>query len=157
MLQLATFHEIGWFWILSVAERALKQGIMKTPGSSKLYILSFEVWPIFARALHSYTSGFYANHAHHGYSSRNTTHTVLQKLKAWPQNIKAQQNTVGHKQKVSMRPIFTWRSERSLTVSKLNQGWFSQKLGPEIKSTYQGLMRTVQPKKWYDHICAYDA
>ncbi len=46
-----------------------------------------------------------------------------------------------------MRPIFTWRSERSLTVSQLNQGWFSQELWPEIKSTYQGLKRTAQPKK----------
>ncbi len=30
------------------------------------------------------------------------THTLLQKLKAWPQNITAKQNTVGHKQKVSI-------------------------------------------------------
>jgi hypothetical protein len=43
VLRLATFHEIGWFGILSVAERTLKQGIMKTPGSSGFYILSFEV------------------------------------------------------------------------------------------------------------------
>jgi hypothetical protein len=42
VLRLATFHKIGWFGILSVAERALKQGIMKTPGSSGLYILSFK-------------------------------------------------------------------------------------------------------------------
>ncbi len=84
MLRLATFHKIGWFGILSVAERALKQGIMKTPGSSSLCILSFEVWTIFAHAVHSFTSGFYAARALHGYSSRNTTHTVLQKLKAWP-------------------------------------------------------------------------
>jgi hypothetical protein len=84
VLRLATFHKIGWFGILSIAERTLKQGIMKTPGSSDLYVLSFEVWTIFARAVHSYTSGFYATHALHGYSSRNMTHTVLQKLKAWP-------------------------------------------------------------------------
>jgi hypothetical protein len=37
------YFKIGWFGILSIAERALKQGIMKTPGSSGLYILSFEV------------------------------------------------------------------------------------------------------------------
>jgi hypothetical protein len=84
MLRLATFHEIGWFGILSVAERALKQGIMKAPGSSGLCILSFEVSTIFAHAAHSYTLGFYATLALHGYSSRNMTHTVLQKLKAWP-------------------------------------------------------------------------
>jgi hypothetical protein len=34
---------------------------------------------IFAHAVHSYTSGFYATHALHGYSSRNMTHTVLSK------------------------------------------------------------------------------
>ncbi len=45
-----------------------------------------------------------------------------------------------------MKPIFTWRSERSSTISQLNQGWLSQELGPEIKSTYQGLKRTAQPK-----------
>ncbi len=84
MLRLATFHKIGWFAILSVAERALKQGITKNPGSSGLCILSFEVSTIFANAVHSYTSGFYATRALHGYFSRNTTHTVLQKLKAWP-------------------------------------------------------------------------
>ncbi len=94
MLRLATFRKIGWFRILSVAERTLKQGIMKTPGSSGLYILSFEVLTIFARAVHSYTSGFYATHALRGYSSRNTTHTVLPKLTAWPYIITAQQNTV---------------------------------------------------------------
>jgi hypothetical protein len=52
-------------------------------------------------------------------------------------------------------PIFTWRSERSSTISQLDQGWFSQELGPEIKSTHQGLKRTAQPKKmgWpYPHI-----
>ncbi len=43
MLRLATFHKIGWFAILSVAERALKQDITKNSGSSGLYILSFEV------------------------------------------------------------------------------------------------------------------
>ncbi len=78
------------------------------------------------------------------------------KLKAWPLNITAQQNTVGHKQKVLMRPIFTWRSERSSTVSQLNQGWFSQELGPDIKSTYQGLKRTAQPKKmWWPYLCIW--
>jgi hypothetical protein len=46
-----------------------------------------------------------------------------------------------------MGPIFTWRSERSSTLSQLNQDWFSQELGPEIKCTCQGLKRTVQPKK----------
>ncbi len=66
-----------------MATRALKQGIVKTPDSSGLYILSFEVWTIFARVVQSYTSGFYATHALHGYSSMNTTHTVLQKEKAW--------------------------------------------------------------------------
>jgi hypothetical protein len=40
---IATFHKIHWFGILSDAERALKQGIMKTPGSSGLNILSLEV------------------------------------------------------------------------------------------------------------------
>ncbi len=35
------------------------QGIVKTPGSSGLYIISFEAWTIFARAVHSYTSGFW--------------------------------------------------------------------------------------------------
>ncbi len=84
MVRLATFHKIGWFGILSVAERALKQGIMKTPGSSGLCILSFEVLAIFAHAVHSYISILYATHSLHGYSSRNMTHTVLQKLKAWP-------------------------------------------------------------------------
>ncbi len=84
MLRLATFHKIGWFGILSVAEHALKQGITKPPGSSGLCILSFEVSTIFAHAVHSYTSGLYATHALHGYSSRNMTDTVLQKLKAWP-------------------------------------------------------------------------
>jgi hypothetical protein len=74
---------------------------MKTPGSSGLYIISFEVSTIFARAVHSYTSGFYATRALHGYSSRNMTHTVLQKLKVWQKNITVQQNTVGNKQKVS--------------------------------------------------------
>ncbi len=44
-------------------------------------------------------------------------------------------------------PIFTWKSERSSTISQLNQGWFSQELGPEIKSIHQGLKRTAQPKK----------
>jgi hypothetical protein len=34
---------------------------------------------MFAHAVHSYTSGFYATHALHPYSSRNTTHTVLPK------------------------------------------------------------------------------
>jgi hypothetical protein len=43
VLHLATFHKIGWFGILSRAERTLKQGIVKTPGSSGLYISSFEV------------------------------------------------------------------------------------------------------------------
>ncbi len=32
----------------------------------------------------SYTSGCYATCALDGYSSRNTTHTVLSKLEAWP-------------------------------------------------------------------------
>ncbi len=41
----------------------------------------------------------------------------------------------------------TARSEKSSTVSQLNQGWFSHELGPEIKSTYQGLKRTAQSKK----------
>ncbi len=45
-----------------------------------------------------------------------------------------------------MRPIFTWRSEKSSTISQLKQGWFSQELRPEIKSTHQGLKRTVQKK-----------
>ena len=69
----------GWFGILSIAERTLKQSIMKTPGSSGLCILSFEVWTIFAHVVHSYTSGFYATRVLRGYSSRNRTHTVLQK------------------------------------------------------------------------------
>jgi len=43
VLRLATFHKIGWFGILSIAEGALKQNIMKTHGSTGLYILSFEV------------------------------------------------------------------------------------------------------------------
>jgi hypothetical protein len=43
VLRLATFHKIGWFGILSVAERTLKQGIMKILSSSGLYILSFEI------------------------------------------------------------------------------------------------------------------
>ncbi len=42
MLCLATFHKIGWFGILSVAERTLKQGIVKIPGSSGLYILNLK-------------------------------------------------------------------------------------------------------------------
>ncbi len=48
-----------------------------------------------------------------------------------------------------MRPIFTWRSDKSSTVSQLNQGWFSHELGPEIKSTYQCLKRTAEPEKLY--------
>ncbi len=66
-----------------MAERAPQQDIMKTPGSSSLYNLSFEVWKKIAHAMQSYTSEFYATRALHGYSSRNTTHTVSQKLKAW--------------------------------------------------------------------------
>jgi hypothetical protein len=120
---------------------------MQTPVSSGLYILSFEVWTIFAHAVHSYTSGFYATHALHGYSSRNTTHTVLQKLKYQPWNITAQQNTVGHKQKVSNETNLHLKDERSSTISQLNQGWFSKELRPEIKSTYQGLKRTAQTKR----------
>ncbi len=41
-MRLAIFHKIGWFGILSVAERALKQDTMKTPGSSGLYILALK-------------------------------------------------------------------------------------------------------------------
>jgi hypothetical protein len=46
-----------------------------------------------------------------------------------------------------MRPIFTWRSEKSSTISQPKQGWFSQELRPEIKSVHQGLKCTAQPKK----------
>ncbi len=42
--------------------------------------------------------------------------------------------------------FFTQRSERSLTIHQLDGGWFSQELRPEIKSSYQGLKSTVQPK-----------
>ncbi len=42
--------------------------------------------------------------------------------------------------------FFTQRSERSLTISQLHGGWFSQQRRPEIKFLYQGLKRTVQPK-----------
>ena len=82
MLHLATFHKIGWFGILSVAERALKQGITKPPSSSGLCILSLEVSTIFAHSVHSHTSGFYATRALHGYSSKNMTHTVLPKTES---------------------------------------------------------------------------
>jgi hypothetical protein len=79
MLHLATFHKIGWFDILSFAKRALKQSIVITHSLSDLNTLSFKVWTIIAHAVHSYASEFYAIHAVHGYSSRNTTHTVLPK------------------------------------------------------------------------------
>jgi hypothetical protein len=46
----------------------------------------------------STSGGYYATCVLQGYLSRNTTHTVLPKLKAWQwKNLTAQQNTVGHK------------------------------------------------------------
>ncbi len=54
-----------------------------------------------------------------------------------------------------MRPIFTWRSERSSTISYLNQSWFSQGLGPEIKSTYQRLKCRAQPKLGWPYPCRW--
>jgi hypothetical protein len=42
VLHLATSYKSGWFGVLSIAEHALEQGIMKTLSSSSLYILSFE-------------------------------------------------------------------------------------------------------------------
>ncbi len=69
----------------------------------------------------SYTSGCYATHVLQGYSSRNTTHTVLQMLKAWPWNITAQQNTVGHKQKVSNETNLHPKEWKELPVGPVAQ------------------------------------
>jgi hypothetical protein len=54
-----------------------------------------------------------------------------------------------------MRPIFTWRSERSSTVSQLNQGKFSQELGTEIKSTYQGLSHSATIQLGWPYPCIW--
>ncbi len=58
-----------------------------------------------------------------------------------------------------MKPIFTQRSGKSLIISQLDEGLFSQEqeLGPEIKSTYQGLKCTAQPKNWDEYFHADDA
>jgi hypothetical protein len=157
VLRLAASHKIGWFEILLVAERTLKQGIVITAGLSGLYILSFEVWTTFAHAVHSYTSGFYVIRALHGYSSRNMTHTVLPKAEGLaiehnsPAEHRRPQTKVFNKTNLHLKD---WQSS---TVSHLNQGWLSQELGPAWDKVYIPRVEAHSAtKSWDDQIHAND-
>ncbi len=63
-------------------------------------------------------------------------------------NITAQRNTVGQKKGFQGDHIYflTQRHGRSLTISQLYRGWFSQERRPEIQFLYQGLKCTAQPE-----------
>ncbi len=98
----------------------------------------------------SSTSGFNATCDLQGYLSRNTTHTVLPKLMAWPWNYStAQWNTVGHKKRVSNETTYisSPKDWRSLTISQPHGGWFSQVRRPEIKFLYQRVEAHSATKK----------
>ncbi len=63
-------------------------------------------------------------------------------------NITAQQNTISHKKGFQGDHLyfFIQRHGRSLTISQLHGGWFSQEHRPETKFLHQGLKRTAHPK-----------
>ncbi len=60
----------------------------------------------------------------------------------------AQWNTVGHKKGFPKRPLLFLhpKTGRSLTISQLHGGWFSQERRPEIKFYTKGLKHTAQKK-----------
>jgi len=72
----------------------------------------------------------------HEHSFRDTTHTVLPKLNAWPETTIAQRNTEGHqlwsnnkRPKTKLHHTNVSKSEKSSTISKRNNGWLLYKLG----------------------------
>jgi hypothetical protein len=113
----------------------------------------------------SSTSGCSATRVLQGYLSGNTTHTVLQRWWLGHEiTLPAQQNTVGHKKGFPKRPLIFLhpKTGRSLTISQLNGGWFSQERRPEIKFfipkgwSTQRNQRTgcPYPRKWWDTLVA---
>ncbi len=89
----------------------------------------------------SSTSWYYATCVLKGYSSRNTTHTVLAKLKAWPWNKTYQPRKILQAtNRVSMKPLIFLHPKacRSLTMSHLHRGWLSQECRLEIKFYTKG-------------------
>jgi hypothetical protein len=67
-----------------------------------------------------YASGCYATCVLHGYSSRNTTHTVLQKAEGLAIKYNSPAEYCDHKQKVSNETNLHLKSGKSSTISQLD-------------------------------------
>jgi hypothetical protein len=112
----------------------------------------------------SSTSGCSATCVLQGYLPRNTTHTVLPKLMAWPWNNSNSPAEYCRLQKgFPKRPLIFLhpKTGRSSTISQLHGGWFSQEHRPEIKFYTKELKCTAQPekghpypRKWWDTLVA---
>ncbi len=107
----------------------------------------------------SSTLGFNATRDLQGYLSRNTNHTVLPKLMAWPQNnSNSPAEYCRPPKRVSKETTYIssptdWRS---LTISQPHGGWFSQERRPEIKFLYQRAEVHSATKERDAHIHAND-
>jgi hypothetical protein len=73
-------------------------------------------------------------------------------------NLTAQQNTVGHKKGLPKKPLIFLhpKTQRSLTISQLCRGWFSQERRPKIKFLYQRVEAHSATKERDAHIYSND-
>ncbi len=95
-------------------------------------------------ACYSSTSGCDAP-CPHEHSSRDTTHTVLPKLNAWPEITLAQRNTVGHShgqqtndQKNQSSPHRCVKEWKELNNQPIYDGWLLHKLGLRLSPHTKG-------------------
>ena len=95
-------------------------------------------------ACYSTTSGCNAP-CPHEHSFRDTTHTVLPKLNAWPETTIAQRNTEGHQSRSNNKrpkPSFTSTQRcqewKELNNQPMNNGWFLYKLGLRLSPHTKG-------------------
>jgi hypothetical protein len=102
-------------------------------------------------------SGFNATCVLQGYLSRSTTHTVLLKLTSWPWNDSySPAEYCGPQKGFPKRPLIFLhpKTGRSLTISQLHGGWFSQECRLEIKFFYHKVEVHSATKEWDAHIHA---
>ena len=107
-------------------------------------------------ACYSTTSGCNAP-CPHEHSFRDTTHTVLPKLNAWPETTIAQRNTEGHQSRSNNKrpkPSFTSTQRcqewKELNNQPMNNGWFLYKLGLRLSPHTKGWSKANKPR-WPCH------